>query len=169
MNDSYKELLVKKEGTLKDSLLRGVCMTVTVLLLLIMLVVVVPYNLIFFVLGIAMGVLTYFVRQWTDIEYEYLYLDREITVDKVFAKARRKRVATLSVDKVEILAPVNSHQLDSYRNRQTKTIDYSAGHDVPDQRQYAMYYEGSQTYLLNLTDDFLKPIKSIAPRKVFTD
>lgn len=169
MNDSYKELLVKKERTMKDSLLRGLCMTVTVLLLLMMLVTVTPYNLIFFVACVAMGVLTYFVRQWTDIEYEYLYLDREITVDKVFAKSRRKRVATINVDKMEILAPVSSHQLDSYRNRQVKTVDYSAGGDVPDQRQYAMYYEGNEKYLLNLTEDFIKPVKSIAPRKVFTD
>ena len=27
------------------------------------------------------------------MEYEYLYLDRELTIDKVMAKTRRKRVA----------------------------------------------------------------------------
>ena len=42
--------------------------------------------------------------QWTDIEYEYLYLDKEITIDKIMAKTRRKRVLSISVDKIEILS-----------------------------------------------------------------
>ena len=102
-------------------------------------------------------------------EYEYLYLDKEITIDKIMAKTRRKRVLTIDVNKIEILAPEKSYQLDSYRNRQVKAIDYSAGHDLPDQKLYVMFYEGSQKYLLNLTEDFAKTIKGIIPRKVFTD
>ena len=113
--------------------------------------------------------LCYFVFQWTDIEYEYLYLDKEINIDKIMAKTRRKRVATISVEKMEILAPEKSHQLDSYRNRDIKAADYSAGKDLPGQKLYALYSEGNQKYLLNLDEDFAKTIKGIAPRKVFMD
>ena len=63
--------------------------------------------------------------------------------------------------------PEKSHQLDSYRNREVKTADYSAGKDLPDQKLYVIYSEGSKKYLLNLTEDFAKTVMNIIPRKVF--
>ena len=126
-------------------------------------------NIIFFIAVIALGVFDYFIFQWTDIEFEYLYLDKEISVDKIMAKTRRKKLLTIDVNKIEIMAPEKSHQLDSYRNRQTKVTDLSAGHDLPDQKLYWVFYEGNQKFLMNLTEDFAKTIKGIAPRKVFMD
>lgn len=166
MNESYKELLVKKDKGAKETLTRVVCIVPTVLLGLWTFL---TGNIILFTVVIVLGVLDYFVFQWTDIEYEYLYLDKEISVDKIMAKTRRKKVTTISVDKIEIMAPVKSYQLDSYRNRQVKEIDLSAGHDLPDQKLYWIFYEGNQKILMNLTEDFAKTIKGIAPRKVFTD
>lgn len=166
MNDSYKELLVTKEKGLKDKLLRVVCLIPTIFLGFLVLL---TGNIIVFILTVAFGVLDYFIFQWTDIEFEYLYLDKEICIDKIMAKNRRKRVATLNVEKMEILAPEKTHELDSYRNRSVKTVDYSAGQDLPGQKLYAMFYEGNQKYLLNLDEDFAKTVKGIAPRKVFMD
>ena len=166
MNESYKELLVKKDRGAKETMLRVACVIPTVLAALLMFL---TGNMIVFIVVIVLGVLDYFVFQWTDIEYEYLYLDKEITVDKIMAKTRRKRVTTVDVNKVEIIAPEKSHQLDSYRNRQAKVMDFSAGHDLPEQKLYWVFYEGNQKILMNLTEDFVKTIKGIAPRKVFTD
>lgn len=166
MNDSYKELLVKKEKGMKDKLLRVVCLIPTIFLGFLTLL---TGNIIVFIVTIAFGVLDYFVFQWTDIEYEYLYLDKEINIDKIMAKNRRKRVAALSIEKMEILAPEKSHELDSYRNRNVKAADYSAGTDLPGQKLYVMFYEGNQKYLMNLDEDFAKTVKGIAPRKVFLD
>ncbi|MDE7030985.1 MAG: hypothetical protein K2P63_13625 [Lachnospiraceae bacterium] len=166
MNESYKELLVKRDKGFKETLIRGACITVTVLLALLMLA---TANVVIFIMVIAFGALDYFVLQWTDIEFEYLYLDKEISVDKIMAKTRRKKLVTLAVDKIEIMAPEKSHQLDSYRNRQTKVTDLSAGHDLPDQKLYWVFYEGNQRFLMNFTEDFAKTIKGIAPRKVFMD
>lgn len=166
MNDSYKELLVKKESGMKEKALRVVSLVPTIIAGLLCLL---TGNIIIFIIAVAFGVLDYFVFQWTDIEYEYLYLDKEITIDKIMAKQRRKRVATISVDKIEILAPVKSYQLDSYKNREGKVLDYSAGQDLPDEKLYMMFYDGNQKYMLNLSEDFAKTIKGIAPRKVFLD
>lgn len=166
MNDSYKELLVKKGTGMKDRVFRIVCLVPTILLVLLTFL---TANMILFILAVALGVLDYFIFQWTDVEFEYLYLDKEISIDKVMAKSRRKRAAVLNVEKMEILAPIQSHQLDSYRNRNVKTVDYSAGTDLPGQKVYAMYYEGNQKYLLNLDDDFAKTVKMVAPRKVYMD
>lgn len=166
MNESYKELLVKKGKGAKETLIRIACVIPTVLIGLLTLL---TGNIILFIVVTALGVLDYFVFQWTDIEFEYLYLDKEISVDKIMAKTRRKKLTTISVDKIEIMAPVKSYQLDSYRNRQAKVMDLSAGHDLPDQKLYWVFYEGNQKILMNLTEDFAKTVKGIAPRKVFTD
>ena len=164
MSESYKELMVTKEKGTKEAVERISCIVAVVLLGLATLF---SGNLLFFIAAVALGVLTYFVFQWTDIEYEYLYLDKEITIDKVMAKARRKRAAVLDVNKIEIMAPEGSSQLEYHKNRQVKIVDLSAGHDLPGQKLYAVYYEGSQMFLLNLDEDFVKTVKMVAPRHVF--
>ena len=60
MNDSYKELLVKKEQGMKDKLLRVVCVIPTIFLAFLTLL---TGNMILFILAIAFGVLDYFVFQ----------------------------------------------------------------------------------------------------------
>ncbi len=166
MNESYKELLVKREKGAKEALIRIACVVFTVLLGILTLL---TGNIYLFVAVIVFGVLDYFVFQWTDIEFEYLYLDKEISVDKIMAKTRRKKVTTIDVGKIEIMAPEKSHQLDSYRKRETKVTDLSAGHDLPEQKLYWVFYEGNKKFLMNLTEDFAKTIKGIAPRKVYMD
>ena len=165
MNDSYKELLVKRERGIQGTIMRIVCVVPTVLLAFLML----SGNMIIFLAVVALGVFDYFVFQWTDVEFEYLYLDKEITVDKVMAKTRRKRAAVLDVNKIEMMAPQNSSQLTYYKNRQVKTTDLSAGHDLPGQKLYMVYYEGNECYLLNLDEEFAKTVKAVTPRKVYME
>ena len=167
MNESYKELLVKKERGFMQNFLRVICVVPTILFLMLSFL---TGNIFLFIFTIICGVVDYFVFLFTDIEYEYLYLDKEISIDKIMAKTRRKKAATIDIGKIEIAAPANSHQLDSYKNRQIKkTVDYSAGHDIPDQKLYIVYYEGNQKYMFNFDDDFVKAIRGIIPRKIFTD
>lgn len=166
MNESYKELLVKKERGTKEALIRVACVIPAVLALLLTLL---TGNGFLLIAALVLGGLDYFIFQWTDIEYEYLYLDKEISVDKIMAKTRRKKVTTIDVGKIEIMAPEKSHQLDSYRRRETKVTDLSAGHDLPEQKLYWIFYEGNKKFLMNFSEDFARTIKGIAPRKVYMD
>lgn len=121
------------------------------------------------IVAVITGVAAYFVYMQADLEYEYLYLDKELTVDKVMAKSKRKKVGTYDIGKMEILAPIKSYQLDSYKNRQCKVFDYSAGTaDQPDGR-YVMFYDGREKIILTPSPELIKAIKNVAPRKVFTD
>ena len=90
-------------------------------------------------------------------------------MDKVMAKSRRKRVGVYTVDRMEILAPIHSHRLDSYRNRDVKRRDYSVGQALKPDLRYAMYYEGGEVVLLSPSPEFVKAVQNVAPRKVFTD
>ena len=119
--------------------------------------------------AIACGVGAYFVTMYTDLEFEYLYLDKEITVDKVMHKTKRKRVATYAVEKIEILAPIKSYHLDGYKNRQCKELDFSSGvSELPD-RRYVFFYDGKEKIIFEPNAELVKMVKNVAPRKVFTD
>lgn len=125
--------------------------------------------LVFFIAAIALGVGSYFFSLYTDIEYEYLYLDKEIVVDKVLKKSKRKRVATYELEKIEIFAPIKSYHLDSYKNRQAKVVDISSGvENMPDKR-YVFFYNGEQKVIIEPNEELVKIMKNVAPRKVFSD
>lgn len=71
--------------------------------------------IIFLPVALAAGVGAYFLNMYTDLEYEYLYLDKELSVDKIMAKSKRKRVGTYSLDRMEVFAPVYSYHLDNFK------------------------------------------------------
>lgn len=165
MNDTYVECLVKAKASNGVRLLKGLLITLTVLFAMVMFVL----GPVFLLLAVITGVGAYFANMFADVEYEYLYLDKEISVDRVMAKSTRKKVATYSVDRMEILAPVKSYHLDAYRNRKVKVKDYSIGEEQKPDLRYAMYYEGGEMILLSPSEELVKAVRNVAPRKVFLD
>lgn len=164
MSETYVECLVKQKtkGLAKTG--KVILIVLTVLFVIMMLVI--P---IFFIAAVITGVGTYLVNMFTDLEYEYLYLDKELVVDKVMAKTRRKRVGTYSLDRMEIMAPIKSYHLDNYKNRTVKVKDYSVGEELQPDKRYAMFYEGGEKILLNPSEELVKVMRNAAPRKVFAD
>ncbi len=164
MSETYVECLVKAKPSTLGKFGKVLLIMLTVVFGLIMFVM--PLA---FILAVGCGVGAYFVNMFTDLEYEYLYLDRELVVDKVMAKTRRKRVATYSLDRVEILAPIKSYHLDNYKNRNVKVKDYSIGEELQPDLRYAMFYEGGEKILLSPSEAMVKAMKNNAPRKIFND
>lgn len=164
MSETYVECLVAKSGSPLLRFLKVLFIMLTVVFIVIGLAFI-PGLLV----AIATGVAAYFSYMNADVEYEYLYLDREISVDKVMAKSRRKKAGTYGLDKMEIFAPLNSHRLDSYRNRQLKTLDYSSGIAAQPERRYMMIWNGDTKIILEPNAEMIKAIQTVEPRKVFTD
>ena len=164
MSETYVECLVQAKKSMFLKFLQVLLIIVTVLFLF--------FGIYFFwpamVLAIGTGVGAYFAYMGADVEYEYLYLDRELSVDKVMAKSKRKRMAVFMVERMEVFAPIHSYHLDNYKNRNVKVIDYSGGEGEPDLR-YAMYYEGGTKVILTPSEELVKVLKSVAPRKVFSE
>ncbi len=125
---------------------------------------------IFFMLGtLLLGAAAYFVGLYASVEYEYLYVDREISVDRILNKTRRKKADRFDVERMEILAPVNSWHLDDYRNRQLKQTDYSSGRIHQPDNRYVMIYDGGRKVILEPNEAMVRAIQSVVPRKVFMD
>lgn len=167
MSDAYVECLVKQKQAGIWKVLRVFLIVLAVLFLLATLFTLL--GIVCFILAIVAAVGSYLVNLFTDLEFEYIYVDKELSVDKVMAKSRRKRVATYSLDRVEAFGPVKSYHLDQFRNRNVKTIDYSIGEELQPDRRYALYYEGGIKLLMSPSEELVKVMKNAAPRKVFTD
>ena len=125
--------------------------------------------IVFLSIAVVAGVGAYFVSLNANLEYEYLYVDKQLTVDKIMARTRRKKVETFDLERMEILAPIKSWHLDDYKNRQLKVVDYSSGVEQQPDIRYSMIYNGEKRVIFEPNAEMVAAIKSIAPRKVFTD
>ena len=125
-------------------------------------------NIFFMILFVACGVGVYFASLNASIEYEYQYCEREVTVDKILNKSRRKKVATFETGKIEVFAPSKSYHLDEYRNKDNyRTLDFSSGNE--ENPTYTMYYDGREKVIFEASRELVDAIKNVAPRKVFMD
>ena len=164
MSETYVECLIKQKQSGGKKFLKGLLIALTVIMCIAMLVFPIA-----FILALAAGVGAYVLKLFSDVEYEYLYLDRELVIDKVMAKTRRKRVGTYSLDRIEIMAPIKSYHLDNFKKRTAKPKDYSIGEELKPDRRYVLYYEGGEMVLLSPSEELVKAMRNLAPRKIFND
>lgn len=166
MSDLYSELLVKRKPSLKDGLIRSALLgltTAAVIMVLLSLL-----NPIILLVALVLALVDYFVIPKLNVEFEYLHINDEIDVDKIFSKQKRKRVMNIDLNQVEMVAPLGSHHLDSYQN--LKTIDYSA--NDREQRPYVLVTSKNNTQvkvLLQLDQAMFQNIKRRMPRTAFDD
>lgn len=165
MSETYVECLVKKETSTVAKLVRIVLVMLTVVFGLLMFM---GFPLAMLV-ALVTGFGAYFVYLYSDLEYEYLYLDKELVIDKIMAKSKRKRVAAYDVERLEALAPIKSYHLDNYRSRTGKVTDYSIGREEQPDQRYMMYYDGNKKVMLSPSEELVKAMRNVAPRKVFLD
>lgn len=165
MSESYVECLVKAKPSGMWKFLKVLLIMLTVVFGLIALMGVV----LTFIFAICTGVGVYFVNMQVNVEYEYLYLDRELTIDKIMAKTKRKRMGVYKVDRMEIFAPIKSYHLDNFKNRNVKEKDFSIGEELKPDRRYVFYYEGGEKILVSPSEEMVKAMKLVSPRKIFND
>lgn len=159
------EYMVRKKQTPKDH----ACRIGMLVLICFVISTVFFFRFAILVAGILGAIAYFIVFPNTDIEYEYLYCDKMITVDKILAQKKRKNVATYKIDEMEILAPVNSYRLNEYKNRKLKEVPLWSLMDSEEHQPYAMIYKGNQKIILDLPEKFVKIVQSDAPRKVYFD
>ena len=162
MGDTYKEILVKRKKSIIYVIIKFVLIFIAIALIL--------YPTL---LGVLMAAIVLFVAYLvhlnSDIEFEYLYLEKELSIDRIMAKSKRTSVATYQLEKMEIIAVEGSHHLDSYKSKdaQYKTRDFSSKGEGNEYDRYVIYYEGSEKVIIEAPVEFIRVIYNNAPRKVF--
>ena len=165
MNDGYEEILVKKQPTAKDTLLKAGVIALAVIPILAGVLFAIPFAI---PIGLVLGLVGYyFLLPMLDVEYEYLYVGGDIDVDKILSKRKRKKAGSFSKDNLEIMAPTGSDQLASYL-KSGKLRDYTSGR--ADAKSWTLVYgteNSADIVLLELPDEIAQDMRRYAPRKVF--
>ena len=126
-------------------------------------------NLLFIFLAVISGFASFICSKYTEVEYEYLFLEKELSVDKIYNKERRKHVETFNMEKVLVFAPEKSSKSDRYSSvKDLKVSDYSSCADTGELKKFEMYYEGSRKIIFSLDEEMIKAFKSKCPR-VFSE
>ncbi len=159
------EVMVRKKTPIGMKVGQYVLVILTVFLFLCSLILGI-FGLIF---AVAAGVGAYFIGLRSMIEYEYTYFDKELDVDVIYSMQKRKHLKTYDLTQLEVLAPVGSYHLDSFKNRDIKARDFSTHVPGNERNVYVMYVGGNEKVIFEPTPELIKTIANIAPRKVFTE
>ena len=105
---------------MKDLAIKVGLILITVIAFLIVLVF--PIGIILPILAIVLDVIMF---RRLNVEYEYLYVNGDLDVDKIMSRAKRKRMFSMNVSEMELLAPADAPELRQYQN--ARTLDFSSG------------------------------------------
>lgn len=105
------------------------------------------------------------------VEYEYILTNDTLDVDKIIAKSSRKRVISINLREIEMLAPAN----DAHR-REFQSAGIQTKIDATDGSSSDIYFIKTPHQKLGMTVLLFSPderifdgVKSIVPRKVIDE
>lgn len=156
MKDVYVEWLVPKKRSLTDKIIRVTIVLMTVACGLLALL---SLNVVVFVVTLVLAVIAMIAFNYTDVEFEYIYVNGELGVDRILAKSKRKRIATFDTGKVEIIAPLGSHQLDGHKHKKYKVLDFTTGVRTEKSHIFVMYYAEGKKVLLEPNRELMTALK----------
>ena len=163
MNDTYMEYMVKRHRSPIFVWGGYLCVFVAVLSLLMGML----GQPIFLLLFGAFAVAAYFFRTRQLIEFEYLYLEKEISIDKIIGMKKRKKVATFKMENVVIFAPFGSDQAKQAVAHATGSdFDYTSGNKDTLEQCYIIVTGDGNKYILEPSVEFVKMAQMAGPRKV---
>ncbi len=160
MNEFLTEQLVKKRQTTKDLLMKALLIVVTAFIAL-------------FTLGswfgpillVAIVALDVFLFNRLKVEYEYTYFSGDLDIDKIFNMQSRKRVLSVKVKDIEILAPTGSDALRAYQ--QLKCLDCSTCEPEHHTYEMVVLHKGQKVRVkFEPNEKILNGMKLLEPRKV---
>lgn len=164
MNDSYAEVLVRGKKKAIHTVIQVVVLAFTTILLLAgfflkILLLLIP--------GIFLLILSNFLLPLFNVEYEYLYVTGELAIDKIMGRSKRKNCFTVEMDKIEIIAPVDSDKLKEFNHLKCVENDYTSGKE--DARVYVCIYHTERDVrkaYFEPDDKMLELMRLTSPRKV---
>ena len=162
MNEAYAEWLVKRKTPFYLYAINGVMVVLTIISVFFALTTV-PGIILMFVTGGA----TFLVIRNSNVEFEYLYISSQLSIDRILGRSKRKKAWECSMEDVQIIAPADSYTLKDYQNSNTKVMDFSSGE--PNRKVYAVIAQKkgeSIKALIEPNDKMLQCFRQTAPRKV---
>lgn len=164
MNETYVEWLVEKKPSPYDNLIRIAAYTATLVFFAAGLF----FSVFFLIPAAAFAAGCFFFLPRLNVEYEYLYLNRSLSVDIIYSKEKRRNIAEYDLDKMEILAEEGAPVLDNYRDQAFKIRDFSS-RDLKERHFVMVIRDGKnmQKVIFEPDQRIIDAVKHLYPSKVF--
>ena len=160
MNDFYTEQLLKRRTPVSEMALVVVLAVIGIAAL-----AMTPMTIFAPLVAIVFLAVAIFKARNSNQEFEYLYMNGELDIDRIIAKSKRKQVFSGSLNQLELLVKANSHELDAYASAPLK--EFSSGMHK-DRECVAAYVTDGQSMriVFEPNDRILEAFRMQAPRKV---
>lgn len=165
MNEAYAEWLVKRKTSALAIGLKAVMIVLCVFALFIAISPV--FGIFGMIILLAVGAAAFLVFRNSEVEYEYLYVTSQLTIDRIYGRAKRKKAWESSMDEIKIIAPTGSYLLKDHETSNMKIMDFSS--HMPGAKTYTLISQsGSEStkVIFEPNDKMLHCFKMTAPRKV---
>ncbi len=162
IQDAYVEHLVKRRSPAYSILVKVVLAILFALALFMALT-----SYIGILVLAAVCVASYFIMLNLNIEFEYLYIDGQLSIDKILNRNKRKKLLECDKDSLLMVAPLDSYVLKDYEGAGTKVVDCSSRR--PEVKKYAFIYQAGQQrtkVIFEPNDKMLQCIRNTTPRKI---
>ncbi len=160
--NSFVEILIKRNVENNKKLYK-VCIAISLILIVLAVIFTKILSICFFLLPI---ILIYHFRVLKyQIEFEYYYMDGELTVSKITNMSRRKILAIVKDDMIRVIAPIGSAELPKYH--EIKMMDCSANDSTT--LPYVIVYEskkGIKAMNIQMEEELFDALKRSMPFKV---
>ena len=145
MNDVFKEQIVKRQPSSKDTFKR-IGLVLAVLVIAVFAFAAITPVAPFVILAACFG--AWFLMSFLRVEYEYAFTDGELDIDIIYNRSRRKRLFSAKVNDFDIMAHVEDKMRLSEFQSAVETLDYSSGVVGNDTYAFLINYKGKRTKII---------------------
>lgn len=165
MGDVFKEQLVAMKMSNKDKVQQVIIWVVTVLVGITVFMFFGPFLASVVILAMGWGAM--FLTSKLKKEHEYSLTNNELDIDVIYNKERRKKVLTLDMKKIDVMASIKDEKNQGSFERAQKTINASDGEFTKDTYCILTSHNGELTkILITPNEEMLTLMYKQAPHKV---
>jgi len=166
MNDVFNEQLVARGGSQKDLLKKiGISVVGALIVCVSMNIPQVATFIPMILIAVVAGIVFLFRRY--NIEYEYVFTNGDLDIDRIINKSRRKSALSVNVRSFVTMVPVTNKDYEREVSNYTKLMDFSSG-TVKD-NTYAVIFEKDKNrvkMIFEPDEQMFKAIRSYIPRVI---
>ncbi len=169
--DLFMEYIIKRKRGIKENIITlAIILSVPSLIYLSIMLMVTPIAPFAFFIIAGILFLAYWLISRMNVEFEYIITNNELDIDKIVAKKTRKRLITIDLKKIDLIAPVTTTMHQSELSKSTTNVLY-ADSGLNENSYFVNFEKDGQTYrvFLSPTEKMLDAMKMYAPGKVFEE
>jgi hypothetical protein len=166
MGDVFKEQIVKRKQTTKNTIIRIVLIFAVTMVFFISFALGLGPLAVLLTGGAIFGAL--YIHSFFVVEYEYVFTNGELDIDVIYNRSRRKRVFSAHVNAIEVMAHVeNKNHIREFDSSQ-ETRDYTSGTVTESTYAFLIPLEGKRLkVIIEPNEKMLAAFKTvISPRKL---